>query len=81
MYIDFDHYRGAQLADELEIHLRMQEDLLTIAALKPTLSVDGNQYCYIIGQIPEPDCVVGFGDTPMLAMKDFCNNFRTQKVK
>lgn len=47
---------------------------------KARLGVEGNRYYYIIGSLPEPDCVCGFGDTPMMAAFDFAKKFRYQKT-
>lgn len=36
---------------------------------------DGDQYFYIYGELPESDCIVGFGDTPMEALESFYDSF------
>lgn len=59
------------------IHLQQCKTVLEI--LNPKLEIDGNQWCYIWGQMPET-YIVGFGDTPFKAMEDFCNSFYNQKV-
>ncbi len=46
--------------------------LLIITMLRARFGKDGNQYFYIVGNLPEPDCIVGFGDTPEQAMTAFC---------
>lgn len=79
MKIDFDHWKGVQLGDEMSSMLIEKRMLQVIEALKPEFSKDGNQYCYLYGTLPN-DCVVGFGDTPFKAMEDFCNNFYTEKA-
>ncbi len=43
---------------------------------RPTLSVDGNQYCALLGQDLQSG-VAGFGDTAEAAMADFDKAFKT----
>jgi len=77
--IDFDHWRGSQIADEIQYNLDLEKKLSIISALKPTFSKDGNQWAYLYGELPN-DCIIGFGDTPNDAMNDFVNNFYNQKA-
>ena len=79
MKIDFDHYRGSQIADDIANQLDLDRRLSIINALKPSFGKDGNQWSYLYGELPN-DCIVGFGDTPHDAMNDFVNNFYTQKA-
>ena len=79
MKIDFDHYKGAQIADDIQLNLSEERELQIIRAFQPIFTKDGNQYCFLYGVLPN-DCIVGFGDTAQLAMKDFCNNFWMQKA-
>lgn len=79
MKIDFDHWQGAQLADEYRTQIRRQSELEIISALKPTFMLDGNMYCFTYGELPN-DCIQGFGETPVSAMEDFVNNFYNQKA-
>jgi hypothetical protein len=53
----------------------LKSKLLIISHLKPEFGKDGNQYYYIIGNLPEPYCIVGFGETPMKALDDFCKSY------
>lgn len=46
------------------------------AVFRPTLSIDGNQYCALFGADLHSG-VAGFGDTPEAAMADFDKNWRT----
>lgn len=41
-----------------------------VALLKPSISIDGNQWCVLYGDNLQ-DGVAGFGDTPYLAVLDF----------
>ena len=79
MKIDFDHYLGNLIGDEIQNQQGLDRRLSIITALKPTFSKDGNQWCYLYGELPN-DCIVGFGDTPVSAMEDFVNNFYNQKA-
>lgn len=58
----------------------LKERLLVITMLKPRFGKDGNQYFYILGSLPEPDCIAGFGDTPELAMIAFHNEWKGTKT-
>lgn len=77
MKIDFDHWKGSQIADEIQNQLDLERRLSIISALKPTLSKDGNQWRYLYGELPN-NCIVGFGKTPHDAMNDFVYNFNNQ---
>lgn len=78
--IDFDHYQGTQIADVINANLYEAGMLTIIEKLKPTFLVDGDQFCYILGELPEKNCIVGFGDTAYRAMEDFCIHFRSAKL-
>ena len=45
------------------------------AVFRPSLSIDGNQYCALFGTDLQSG-VAGFGDTPEAAMADFDKNWR-----
>lgn len=79
-YIDADHWKGAQILDDIQEQIFQNTQLDVIEKLKPEFSKDGNQFCYLYGTLPN-DCVVGFGDIPYLAMRDFVKNFHTQKAQ
>jgi len=57
----------------------LERKLSILKALNPKFSKDGNQWCYLYGELPN-DCIVGFGDTPYDAMNDFVKNFYSQKA-
>lgn len=48
-----------------------------VAMLKPTLSIDGNQYCFLWGP-NQMEGVSGFGNSPYLAMLDFNKSWQTE---
>lgn len=58
----------------------LKNKLLFISMLDVKFGVDGDQYYYIYGELPEKSCIVGFGDTPFFALEEFVNNFYGQKV-
>lgn len=78
MKIDFDHWQGSQIADEIKNQLDLDRQLSIFKALNPKLTLDGDQYCFLYGEFPN-DCIVGFGDTPNLALLDFVNSFYNSK--
>lgn len=79
MKIDFDHWRGSQIADEIQNQITLDMQLSILKALNPILNKDGNQWCYLYGENLQVG-VAGFGDTPYLAMVDFVHNFQSEKV-
>jgi len=76
--IDADHWKGAEILNEISNQVADRTHLQLIEMLKPTFSKDGNQWCYLYGELPN-DCIVGFGDTPYKAMCDFSKNFFNAK--
>lgn len=77
-YLNPNHWQTAQLVDELNAAATEMRTLQFIEQLKPVLSIDGNQYCYLLGEMPK-DYVVGFGDTTWKAAQDFHNNYINSK--
>lgn len=77
--IDFNHWLGSEIGNQLLSNAQEAHWLQIISNLKPTFGKDGNQFYYIIGEIEQPDCIVGFGDTPYNAMIDFCRCFKSIK--
>lgn len=78
-YLDPNDWRTAQLIDELNAAAIEMRALQLIEKLKPTLSKDGNQFCFLYGELPN-NCVIGFGDTVANAMYDFNKNFFNYKA-
>lgn len=78
-FIDADHYLGRQIYDEAVQQQQWDAELALIKALEPEFSSDGNQYCFLYGNLPN-DCVIGFGFTAAQAMTDFYRNFHNQKA-
>jgi hypothetical protein len=79
-FLDGDHWRTAQITEELN---RAAEELRTlqfIQLLKPTLSVKDNKYCYSLGEYPNI-YVQGVGDTAWRAAVDFHNNYISHKIQ
>jgi hypothetical protein len=66
-------FEGADHAARMAAHefqAAAQEMQRPSVLFKPTLSVDGNQYCALLGEDLQVG-VAGFGDTPDKAMRDF----------
>ncbi len=49
----------------------LNEMFLVAKQMNAKFGKDGNQWYYIVGKLPEPDCIVGFGNTPEDALRDF----------
>lgn len=79
MKIDFEHYLGNSIGEDIQNQQDLDRRLSIITALKPAFSKDGNQWCFLYGEQPN-NCIVGFGDTPINAMDDFINNFYNEKA-
>jgi hypothetical protein len=79
MKIDFDHWKGAQISDEIQNQQALDMKLSIIRALNPVFSKDGNQFCFLYGTLPN-DCIIGFGNTANDAMNDFVNNFYNERA-
>lgn len=79
MKIDFDHFRGSQLADEMASNLQEERELTIINRLRPTLGRDGHQWIWMLGEMPT-NYLAGWGDTPSTAMTDFVRNFYKQRA-
>ena len=78
MKIDFDHYKGAQIGDEIQNQQDLERRLSIIKTFNPKLTKDGDQYCFLYGELPN-DCIIGFGNTVHDAMNAFVNNFYNEK--
>ncbi len=79
MYLDPNSWQAQSIADQIIAILGDKRELELIQILQPQFSQDGNQYCYLYGEMPN-DYIAGFGDTAILAARDFFNNFYNQKV-
>ncbi len=64
---DFSHYATMIKDDMLNSSYEMQRPSVLF---KPVLSVDGNQWCALLGADLQSG-IAGFGDSPDLAMRDF----------
>jgi hypothetical protein len=54
---------------------KLDRQFAIVRGLGAKLGKDGNQWYYIVGELPEQDCIVGFGDTPSQALHEFCKMF------
>ena len=53
----------------------LERKLIIVNGMNAKFGKDGNQYYFIVGMLPEPDCIVGFGDTPEKALNEFYKMF------
>ncbi len=51
-----------------------KDEMNLVVMFKPKLSIDGDQYCWLLGDNLQ-DGVAGFGESPYLAALDFNANF------
>ena len=74
------YYLEQELLDLKISNEQEKRELQIIKYLHPLLLKDGNQWCYVTGNLPEKNCIVGFGDTPEKAMREYCSYFSNIKV-
>jgi hypothetical protein len=75
-----DGWREDQVHGAMMEVYEQQKRFAIINGLGAKLSKDGNQFCFIVGDMPE-HTVVGFGETVSLAAIDFEKNFYSEKAK
>ena len=56
----------------------LEEALIITSRTGAKIHKDGNQWCYILGNLPEPNCIVGFGDTPTKALFAYRDAFKAK---
>lgn len=54
----------------------MRQDAVIFQMLQPRIDKDGDQWMCIYGELPEPNCIVGFGDTPQAAVELFIKAYK-----
>lgn len=67
------------LGDMLINEASAKEDMAFVSALKLTPYPDGNKWCVLWGENIQ-EGIVGFGDTPIMAIRDFNNSMYKQKL-
>ena len=67
------HNEEIEHASRMEL-LIQQEEFNLFAILKPSLQIDGNQYCVLYGDNLQVG-IAGFGDSPHSAIIDFNKNW------
>lgn len=80
LIIDPNSHAAVSITDTVIANLELQRELQIIQHLQPKFSKDGNQFCYLYGENLQ-EGIAGFGDTPYLAMADFCRNFYSEKIQ
>jgi len=68
---DFSHH--AEIIRQEFVNVAFEQQRPAIL-LKPSISIDGNQWCVLYGEDLQSG-VAGFGDSPYDAMLDFDKNF------
>jgi hypothetical protein len=58
-----------------EQNLELERQFIIANGANAKFGKDGDSFFYIVGSLPEPDCIVGFGDTPMEALNEFCKSY------
>ena len=53
----------------------LKQYFVVVNGIGAKLTKDGNQWCYIFGELPEPNCIVGFGNSPEEALRNFYSEF------
>jgi len=78
MKIDFDHTTGQNLAEQAISNADEERELTIIEKLKPEFGKDGNQFFFLLGDLPTG--IVGFGSTVAEATSNFCRAFYNEKA-
>lgn len=78
-YLDPNDWRTCQLTDELNAAATEMRAMQVIATIKPVLSKDGDQFCYLLGDNLQ-EGIAGFGSTVAKAMYDFQRAFWNEKA-
>ncbi len=74
-----EYIGNAAFAVRDEVREVRREYLRPSVLYKPTISVDGNQWCALYGADLQTG-VAGFGDTPAQAMEDFDHNWHSYSL-
>ena len=78
-YLDANQFQVSTLVTEL-IDIAVERRVMqVIEMIKPSLSKDGDQFCYLLGENLQ-DGIAGFGDTVGQAMQNFVTAFWTTKA-
>lgn len=74
-----NHVECAAAAIAYEVVQAAQAYVSPSAIYRPSISIDGNQWCALYGDDIQ-NGVAGFGDTPAAAMRDFDEVWNTKKA-
>lgn len=69
-----------QLYANLIHNASMQNSFDIVKGTGAKFGADGDQFYYIVGHLPNPDCIVGFGSTPAEALGNFSAAFYDMKI-
>lgn len=78
MYFDINQQGAYDLLNDMKNVVYEQERVYLVSTLGAKFQQEGNQYCWIYGELPN-NAIIGFGDTPGEAMHDFWMSFYNQK--
>jgi hypothetical protein len=73
--IDGDHWKGAEILQEIQNQVQIKSDLQLIESLKPEFYQKDGFFYYSYNGL-----VIGKGETPYKAMCNFTNEFYTKKA-
>lgn len=77
--IDFNHWQGNQIGNDISAQVQEKRQLQVIEILKPAFGKDGNQYFFLLGENLQ-DGIAGFGNTVSEAVSDFYKSYLTVKA-
>lgn len=69
------------LLNEAMETVNVQNGFAMVQGTGAKFGVDGDQYFYGFGNLPEPDAVYGFGKTPREALQKFSTAFYSQTIQ
>ncbi len=79
IHLDENQVGQYALLEDMQRRLDTLKELDIIEKLKPEFHRDGNQFCFLLGELPDR-YLMGHGDTVVEAMTDFCHNFWNEKA-
>ena len=66
-----EHLHNDYCAAEIKLRIAEEQEMMNLfATLKPSIQIDGNQWCVLYGDDLQVG-IAGFGDSPHLAIMDF----------
>ncbi len=75
VYLDTNHYQVSQLVNTLQSNADEARYFQLIYYTSAKFHVDGNLYCYSIGEIGSKNSIFGYGNSPYEAMVELYKVF------